>query len=71
MHINEYLINKSGMDVNIKYYAEEPNTGEYIASDKDMTEQCEYVFDSWEDGSKANPRLVTPSQGSKYTAKFK
>ena len=29
------------------------------------------VFDSWEDGSKANPRLVTPSQGSKYTAKFK
>ena len=29
------------------------------------------VFESWEDGSKANPRLVTPVQGSKFVAKFK
>ena len=29
------------------------------------------VFEAWEDGSTDNPRLVTPTSGSKFIAKFK
>jgi hypothetical protein len=29
------------------------------------------VFEAWEDGSTDNPRLVSPTSGSKFIAKFK
>jgi hypothetical protein len=30
-----------------------------------------FIFDSWEDGSRENPRTISPNDNRKYTAKFK
>ena len=30
-----------------------------------------FIFDKWEDGSRENPRTITPKDNGKYTAKFK